>query len=71
LTRLQIHKAAKPQPKGTAEGAEGAEICVICGLLCCPQITQKTQMNADNEQWNKRFSAFIRLRSRCGRLNAA
>jgi hypothetical protein len=30
--------------------AEDAEICVIrviCGLPGCPQITQKTQMNAE------------------------
>jgi hypothetical protein len=36
--------AVKPQPKGTAEGAEIRVICVVCGLLCCPRITRKTQI---------------------------
>jgi hypothetical protein len=39
---IQNPSAAAPQPKGTTEDAEIRVICVICGLLCCPQITQKT-----------------------------
>jgi hypothetical protein len=49
VTPIARRQRAKPQPKGTAEDAEIRVICVICGLLGCPQITQKTQRSADYE----------------------
>jgi hypothetical protein len=35
-------------------------IGVVCGLLCCPQITQKTQMNAKQETFNPLVAALPR-----------
>jgi len=42
-------RRAAARQEGTAEDAEIRVICVICGLLGCPQITQKTQRIADYE----------------------